>query len=224
MSIETKWKIAGAALVVASVVIAASVYLLQQEPAQEQTAVAPQNKQESARFGPGLMTDAKPLPNSQTPEAPAADPWAPEGLEVAPDQHLVINKGLRLVFDYFLQPANPGDRTERLAKLQAHLKAKLPAGALAEALPIASNYVTYLVALDAQNANDKEPLPRDSIPTSYSGIEHMKAKLAETSRLRQSILGVSVAHAWFADEETGVQIFLARRGQTPKVVLPQGAR
>ena len=224
MTTSKTWKLAGAALAVAAIAVAVTLTLMQPEPAPAPPADTVPANHDPARFGPGLLpstqAEAPPPPD----EAAALDPWVPAGLEVSSDQRLVVNKGLRLVFDYFLQPTVPGDRAERLEKLQAYLKAKLPASAYAEATPIASNYAKYLTAADALNAGDRDSAQNGAIPTSYAGIEQMKARIGELSRLRQSMLGIDVAHAWFAADETGLQQMLAKRGHTPKVVLPESSK
>lgn len=153
---------------------------------------------------------------AQASDSVAQDSWVPSGLEVTPDQHLVLNKDMRAVFDYFLQPADRGNRSERLKRLQSYLKAKLPPAAYDEATPIVANYARYLEALDASSINKKDPMESGSVPTSYAGIEQLKANIAEQTRLRQSILGVSISQLWFGDEDADVQRFLERRGHTPK--------
>jgi lipase chaperone LimK len=220
MAIDSRWTYAGAAVVVAGVVFTAVFYMMQSEPEPKAPSVAAQVPQEPARFGPGLFPAAKvELPPPTDPAA--VDSWAPAGMEITPDQHLVRNKEMRLVFDYFLQPTNPGDRSERLKKLQTHLKATLPAPAYEEAQPLTLSYANYLDALDARKANGQDPAQPGSLPTDYSEIEKLKAGMAEVSRLRQTMLGVEIARLWFGEEEQGLQQLLARRGQLPKVLISE---
>ena len=219
MALEANWKLIAAALGAAAITIAATIYATRPAPSPDAPVAAAQTKHdEPARFGPGILSAA---PQSDAPPAapPQADPWVPEGVDVTPDQHLVINKEMRSVFDYFLQPANPGDRAERLEKLNAYLKAKLPATAYDEATPIVSKYVEYLAAFDAQNLGDK-----DAPPTAPGDAQRLEIKMNELSRLRQSTLGVSLAQLWFGDEEVGMQQMLARRGKTPRIAIPDNVR
>jgi len=226
MTIEPRWKLVGAAVAVAAIVIPLSIYRLQPEPlpATDQALDTVHEQPAATRFGPGLLTDVKPLPLPPPAVEAAADPWVPSGLAATPDKHLVMNKQMRAPFDYFLQPANPGDRSERLEKLQAYMKVVLPAAAYEEATPIASNYVKYLGALDMQDADERRRQQPTGDPSTSSGIEQLKARMAQNTRLRQDILGTEVAHLWFADEEAGMQVFLDRRGHTPRIVISEGTK
>lgn len=219
MATGSGWRYFGAALLVAAIVVPATLYFLTPAPTDETPATSTPVKHVSSAFGPGLLPTAKAESAPQN-GATAIDPWVPSGMEVTSDNHLVINKEMRSVFDYFLQPTIPGDRSERMKKLQAYLKNTLPPIAYEESTPIVLSYAKYLDALDARNATDKGQEQNASLPTSYSEIEQMKTKMAEIDRLRQTILGIRLADLWFANEEAGMRQFLERRGQPPRIVIP----
>jgi hypothetical protein len=220
---ETQSKFLVAALATALIGIPLAVYALQSEAApgmapESGAAISLPARLEQVRFGPGMPPTA-----TVGVEAPAAvpaapDQWAPAGLEATPDRHLAITREMRTVFDYFLQPASPGDRSSRVEKLQAHMSAKLPPEACAEARPIVSSYVDYLAAVDTLDANEKSALQN---PAGTANAEQMTARMSELSRLRQTVLGVRLAQLWFADEEIGMRQYIARRGHTPKVLIPE---
>jgi hypothetical protein len=218
--IDSKLVYFGAGLVIAAIVIPVSVYVMWPEPIPEPTTTPVLQKPEQTRMGPGVLTASNSAAAQPADSVSQDYSWVPPGLEVTPDQRLVLNKDMRMVFDYFLQPADRGNRADRLKKLQTYLKAKLPPTAYDEATQLASNYARYLEALDARNATQPDPMQSGEIPTTYAGIEQLKANLAEQTRLRQTILGVNISQLWFADEDADVQRFLERRGQTPKFPVP----
>src|SRR5713226_7840228 len=81
------------------------------------------------RFGPGLLTESTPA----TAMLPVADDTTPPGgLETTADQHLIVNRALHDVLDYYLLGGHPGRRAAHGAQLQTYLKARLPAPAYGE--------------------------------------------------------------------------------------------
>jgi hypothetical protein len=214
MQIESRLTYLGAGLVIAAIVIPASLYVMWPEPTPEPVPPVVQQKPAQTRLGPGIIAASTAEP-AQTNDSVIQDAWVPAGLEVTPDQHLILNKDMRAVFDYFLQPADRGNRAERLEKLRTYLKAKLPPAAYDEASAIVARYTHYLEALDARNATQNDPMESGSVPTSYAGIEQLKANIAAQTRLRETVLGVNISQLWFAEEDADVQRFLDRRGHTP---------
>src|ERR1035437_6235792 len=97
-----RWKLLGPIIAVVVLVIPVAIYIMQPEPEPPvSTVTAVKEKKAPPRFGPGVLTESSPEPT--VPADPAAvDAEAPPGLAVTPDQHLLVNKELRDVFDYFL--------------------------------------------------------------------------------------------------------------------------
>lgn len=167
----------------------------------------------SVRFGPGVWTDP-----AQESEGGVADTSAPDGLTVTADQHLVINRALKDVFDYFLLGGHLGAREEHTEKLRAHLKASLPGPAFQEADKIIRNYVAYLDAHDTLLAREAVPSANPDSLLAPPDIERVSAWLAQRARLRQELLGLHIAQAWFGEEEIQDQQSIAamrQRGATP---------
>jgi hypothetical protein len=96
------------------------------------------------------------------------------------------------------------------------MKAKLPPAAYDEASTIASNYLNYLSAVEKQMAGEAAALQKTetrSVPADAEDAERFAARIAQISRLRQSILGVQIAQLWYAEEEAGMQQSLAEKRQ-----------
>lgn len=131
------------------------------------------------------------------------DTRAPTGLETTSDQRLVINRALRDVSDYFLVTDKSRAGGDKFDRLLAYLKAKLPAPAYTEASEIAAHYAQYLAT--QENVQDHKrhgvrAMPT-RLPTPEEKADRLMARIMETSRLRQQLLGVQVAKIWFGDEE-----------------------
>jgi lipase chaperone LimK len=195
------------AIVAAVVLIPFSFYFLQPKSKQASfTAPKPTTSTIQPRFGPGIL-QAQSHPSIAPSDTGRADPGAPPGLAVTPGQLLAHNKEMRDVFDYFLLGGSGAERSVRFERLQAHLKAKLPATAYQEAEQIASNYLRYLDAFEKFTANETlvPKTETTSVPANANELERFNAKVLELSRIRQSILGVKIAQLWFAEEEATMQ-------------------
>jgi hypothetical protein len=194
-------------IVVVLAAIAIGIYLSLSDSEPVAPAVAPAIAPKGpTRFGPGMLSNAQPEIAAPVDHG-YADPGAPPGLEVTPGQQLMVNKEMRNVFDYFLVPGGAAERPVHLARLQAHLKAKLPPPAYAEAAEIAANYSAYLTALEKLRSTELN-LPKTqmtSIPLNAQDAERFSAKISEITRLRQSLLGVKVAQLWYGEEEEAMQ-------------------
>lgn len=194
-----------------------AIYLGQPEAPSPEPSAAQALTNAPVRFGPGVWTE--PAPESMATDASAADTNAPGGLALMPDKHLVINKALKDVADYFLLGGHPGTRTVHAEKLRAHLRASLPNPAFEEAATIVLNYVAYLDAHDKLLARDStQAATPDSLLGSLE-IERISAWMAQRARLRQEMLGMQVAQLWFAEEEMQDQQLLAAMRQ--KGTMPQ---
>ncbi|WP_136419928.1 lipase secretion chaperone [Herbaspirillum sp. ST 5-3] len=163
----------------------------------------------SARFGPGVWTEPGPGKSAIPPEAVDTDTEAPDGLAITGDQHLVINKALRDIADYFLLGGHLGERDLHIAKLLAHLKSRLPSPAFEEAERIVRNYVTYLEAHDKLLAHDPVPRLSPDSPALSPDVDRINSWLAQRARLRQELLGIEIAAVWFGDEDANDRQALA---------------
>lgn len=167
----------------------------------------------SERFGPGVFTQA---PQPASPAPMASDTTPPDGLSITADQHLVINKALHDVIDYFLLGGFPGERATHVEQLLAHMKSVLPAPAYAEAAQIVQKYLVYLEEHDKLLARQATPPTDPGAGMASMDLDRIAAWIAQRARLRQSVLGIDVAQAWYGDEETEAQQKLAElRSRTP---------
>lgn len=204
----------GGAIAGGSLLALLAIYLVlpeRQEPAP--TAPVPQVQiGMPVRFGPGVWTDPAP-PSAPAPEAASIDTDAPGGLATTPDKRLVINKALKDVADYFLLGGHAGTRAAHMERLLAHLRARLPSPAFEEAAQITRNYLKYLDTHDTLLVRAAPPpVTMDSVLPS-TDVERIAAWLAQRARLRQDLLGMQVAQAWFADEEAADQQLLSAMRQ-----------
>ncbi|HJV82295.1 hypothetical protein [Noviherbaspirillum sp.] len=136
------------------------------------------------RFGPDAWTEPGPEKNVIVHEAVDADTEAPDELAVTGDRHLVINKALRDIADYFLLGGHPGERDLHVAKLLAHLKFRLPSPAFEEAARIARNYVIYLDAHDMLLAHDPVSRLSPDSPALPPDVDRINSWLAQRARWR----------------------------------------
>ncbi|WP_211440625.1 lipase secretion chaperone [Collimonas humicola] len=158
----------------------------------------------AGRIGPGRVSDAAGI------GAPAArDTSPPPGLAVGADQHLLVSRALRDVFDYYLLGGLPGSRGEHMAQLLAYLKSNLPAPAYADGERLARAYVAYLAAHDALLERQTPPALTADSKMAPLDVERVASWLAQLSRLRQDMLGMEVARIWFGEEEAESQRMLA---------------
>lgn len=185
------------------ILLAAAAYLRQ--PAADAPSVGTFSAHASSnRFGPGNWIE--PAPPTPPPVAPLeADTLPPDGLATTADRHLVVNKALHDVIDYFLLGGLPGQRASHVAKLLAYLKASLPQAAYTEAAQIVRNYLTYLEAHDQLLARESIPAPTPESGAPPMDLDRITAWVAQRARLRQSILGIQVAQVWYDDDEAQTQ-------------------
>ncbi|CAN5398663.1 hypothetical protein BH11PSE11_BH11PSE11_14330 [soil metagenome] len=209
-------KLIGIGLAVVVIAIPLAIFLLQPDP--EPTLAVPatsvEKKPTPARFGPGVLTQSTPSASAPA-NSGALDVGAPPGLEIMPNQHLVINKEMRDVFDYFLLGADAADRSSRVAKLQAHLKAKLPSPALEEASQIATAYLSYLIGFEKLMANEmsRPKTETTSVPSNIVEAERLSSRMVEISQMRKTVLGEKIAKLWYTEEEEGMRQSIAEMRQ-----------
>ena len=133
-------------------------------------------------------------------EPPGALPGSLEGTEpdgaiaADPAGHLVIDRELRRLFDHFLIATGEEPLAAIRARIAAVLRARLPAGAAAEAEAILDRYLAYREAA-RQLSPGSDP----------------RAGLGQIHDLRARMFAPEVARAFFADEEAATYAALDRR-------------
>jgi lipase chaperone LimK len=131
---------------------------------------------------------------------PAALPASLEGTDPDGDLradaagHLVIDRELRRLFDYFLAASGEEPIATMRARIIAVLRARLPALAADEAIDILDRYLAY-----------REAARQLVAPASEA------AGLAQVHDLRAAHLPPAVVAAFFADEDAAIRAALARR-------------
>jgi hypothetical protein len=123
------------------------------------------------------------------------------------DGKLVIDQTLHQVIDFFLLGGLPGDRAMHVVQLRVYLARTLPQAACREALQIAERYLLYMNLHD--DLLTRQALPQWVDLPSADEAERITSWVVQRTRLRQTILGPQVTHAWFADEEAAIQAGLA---------------
>ncbi len=133
----------------------------------------------------------------------------PGGLAINDDQSLVVNAALLDVINFFLLEQTGDDR---VTALRAYLKKKLPLPACDEALQILDHYQRYMKAHDdllkAQN------LGAGKVNIASADLHRIAIWSDQRDRLRQSILGSTVAQAWYQNDDSQLKQILEE--------LPQG--
>lgn len=170
----------------------------------------------SVRFGPGVWTEAV-----QASQSGEADTNVPDGIAVTAEQHLVINHGLKDVFDHFLLVGHLGAREEHISRLLVHLKATLPVPAFQEAEKIMRSYVSYLDAHDTLAARDAIPTLSPNSVLTPPEVEGISRWLAQRTQLRQEFLGTHIAQVWFGEEEIRDQQIVTAIRQRGTTASPQ---
>lgn len=104
--------------------------------------------------------------------------------------NLVISKGVRDLFDYFL--SSRGEQADAIldARIRAHVRHRLGAKAAQQALAVLDSYLGYLQQLDAIATQARSGASLDPAE-----------RFAVLERLRSSRFTPDVAQAFFADEQ-----------------------
>jgi lipase chaperone LimK len=151
-----------------------------------------------APVGPGQLPGAvsePPVPDLDLPQA-----HAPQ-LALDRGGHLVPDLALRTLIDSFLSKAGGAERKQRAPGLRALLKSSLPSPAAAEADRIVTDYLGYLEVEEQLLARERFARA-DPGGLSPSEVDHLLAWQQQRAQLRQRILGVAVAQAWFETEDS----------------------
>lgn len=109
-------------------------------------------------------------------------------LQVDADGNLVIDLGVRRVFDYFLATIGEESLDEIRARLALYLQQHLPAAAAQQAWDLLTRYLDYKDALAEMPGHDG----------SYDG---MRDSLQRARELRDALLGPTLAEAFFREED-----------------------
>lgn len=135
-----------------------------------------------------LASDLPPAPPSLAGSEPDGGATLDRAGRLHPDS------ALRRYFDWHRAGVGELDESEIRLRLQAGLAARLPAGALAEALALYDRYLDYLAA------SDRLPFEADPL-----------RQLDQLRRLRRALLGDAIAAAFFESEELALEARLLRR-------------
>lgn len=134
----------------------------------------------SAAFKTGLENMPKSLQGTSV----------PEGMTEDSQGNLVINQGIRDVFEYFLSGSVDEPLSTVHARILAYIQSHLGAKAAQQATSILDQYGAYKMALpDVANAYPGER------------ADQVKARFAAIKNMRRATLGAQVADAFFAEEE-----------------------
>jgi hypothetical protein len=148
-------------------------------------------------IGPGLLSGPV-----REPPAAGLEAEAMRGAKIAVDEggHLVPDPALRRLMDGFLLSGPRTQRQAMAAQLRSFLQASLRAPAAGEADRLVTDYLAYLGAEEQMLARERFDRPD---PAGLSGrqVEHLMAWQQQRSELRQRMLGMAVARAWFVQED-----------------------
>ncbi|MEZ5511813.1 MAG: lipase secretion chaperone [Gammaproteobacteria bacterium] len=116
-------------------------------------------------------------------------------LQVDTDGNLVIDLGVRRVFDYFLATIGEESLEEIRARLALYLQQHLPAAAAQQAWDVLTRYLDYKDALAELPGHDG----------SYDG---MRDSLQRARELRDAMLGPTLADGFFREEDEYADVAL----------------
>lgn len=109
-------------------------------------------------------------------------------LQVDADGNLIIDLGVRRVFDYFLATIGEESLDDIRARIALYLQQHLPAAAAQQAWDLLTHYLDYKDALAEMPGHDG----------SYDG---MRDSLQQARELRDALLGPTLAEAFFREED-----------------------
>jgi hypothetical protein len=183
-------------------VIVMAIYVMQPGSESPLEIQAAKEKKASPRFGPGILTDSKFEQAALTEMLAPGESGVPPGLAAAADGHLVVNRELRHVMEYFLLAREVESTADRIARMRAYFKSKLPQPAFDEAVQMAANYLKYLLALEKMLADEATGKSDDGTPRAIDYSDQaLRALGSRISILRQNMLGANLAQLLFAEEE-----------------------
>lgn len=118
--------------------------------------------------------------------------------------HLVVDRQVRSVFDYFLAAVGEESLPVIVARLHAYIHSQLPALAAAEADTLLGQYIAYKQAL----AQLPPPTPASAgQPVDVAALE---LRLSQIQGLRRQYLPPAAVQAFFAEEDAYAEFSLQR--------------
>lgn len=154
--------------------------------------------------GPGLLS-------SPVHDLPALAPGAqPRDTKIALDQagHLVPDLALRSLMDSFIVSSKRSERVAMAAQLRTLLRERLNQPAAGEADRLVTDYLAYLQAEEQMRAAERFTQP-DPAGLSEAEVRHLLAWQRQRAALRERMLGIPVASAWFDSEDARCSSALA---------------
>lgn len=151
-------------------------------------------------IGPGALPAGVPRGLAMSDAALAQAGTGDQSLTDA-DGHLLVDERLHGVFDSYLLQAKAGTRDARAGELRGWLRSRLaqPAQgqALGQALELVDAYLRYLQAEEELRAHERFT-PPDPAGLTDAQVDQMVAWQQTRAQLRERMLGMDVARAWFA--------------------------
>ncbi len=181
--------------ILALLVLAAGLLLFWRWPAPA-TALAP--AQAAVGAAPAGQLAEPSLPGAPLP-ASLADTQVDGELRVDAAGNLVINNGLRRVFDYFLSAYGEEGLPSLVSRIRSYLRQQLPAGAAAQAERVLDAYLAYREALTQLKPQGQE-----------SGLGAIREQMRQVAELRTRFLSREVIVAFFDEEDAYDRYTLAR--------------
>ncbi len=124
-------------------------------------------------------------------------------LRVDSTGHLLVDRQVRAVFDYFLSALGEESLPVILARLHAYIHQQLPAPAAAEAIALLDQYIAYRQALA------QLPAPAQSTGGQVD-VSAMEQRLSLLQGLRRQYLPLLAIQAFFGEDDAYAEYSLAR--------------
>lgn len=143
---------------------------------------------------PGYVTGLESLPSS------LRDIAVDGGLNVDANGQLVLDVGVRNLFDYFLNAVGEETSEQIVARIRAYIRSHLPITAQAEALRVLDEYLALRVAIEETQTN-AEAGPQAASPEDEWSASVLRERKAMLRDLRTRYLSVDVYSAFYAAED-----------------------
>ncbi|MES2160763.1 MAG: hypothetical protein V4476_06370 [Pseudomonadota bacterium] len=168
----------------------------------------------------GASTAGSGLP--QPSELALDDQLAPSALATDAAGNLVVDRPLRMLFEFFLVRADGADLNARADQLRAYLDRQVSGAAGAQAKTLAARYAAYMRAHDELLAGQRIALAGGA-PTAQQ-VEQLATWQQQRARLRQSSFGPALAGLWFgADDAELAQALAGLRERAAPAAIPAAA-
>jgi hypothetical protein len=136
---------------------------------------------------------------------PASDlPLAQAGMGDQPlvdaEGHLLVDARLHGVFDSYLLAARGAARDARADELRTWLRSRLGQPALGQATELVGAYLRYLQAESELRAHQRFTRP-DPAGLTDAQVDQMVAWQQTRAKLRERVLGMAVAQAWYEADD-----------------------